>query len=71
MFSKLVQRRLSTLCSHLQKHHFSSNIRTVALIPGDGIGPEISDAVQKIFVAADVIIAVFIIFYISKTSKYE
>uniref|UniRef100_A0A4W3HZH0 Isocitrate dehydrogenase [NAD] subunit, mitochondrial n=1 Tax=Callorhinchus milii TaxID=7868 RepID=A0A4W3HZH0_CALMI len=28
-------------------------IRTVTLIPGDGIGPEISNAVMKIFAAAD------------------
>lgn len=28
--------------------------RTVTLIPGDGIGPEISSSVQKIFAAADV-----------------
>ncbi|TNN15313.1 putative isocitrate dehydrogenase [NAD] subunit alpha [Schistosoma japonicum] len=32
----------------------SSAIRTVALIPGDGIGPEISAAVQEIFKFADV-----------------
>ncbi|XP_054719636.1 probable isocitrate dehydrogenase [NAD] subunit alpha, mitochondrial isoform X2 [Uloborus diversus] len=31
-----------------------SNVRTVTLIPGDGIGPEISVAVQKIFEAAKV-----------------
>ena len=29
--------------------------RTVTLIPGDGIGPEISAAVQKIFAAAQVL----------------
>lgn len=28
--------------------------RTVTLIPGDGIGPEISSSVQKIFAAAGV-----------------
>lgn len=33
--------------------HFS-DVRTVTLIPGDGIGPEISAAVQKIFSAAEV-----------------
>lgn len=32
----------------------NSNTRTVTLIPGDGIGPEISAAVQRIFQAADV-----------------
>ncbi|KAK7862863.1 hypothetical protein R5R35_007986 [Gryllus longicercus] len=34
--------------------HYSSEVRTVTLIPGDGIGPEISAAVQKIFAAANV-----------------
>ena len=29
-------------------------VRTVSLIPGDGIGPEISEAVQKVFKAAKV-----------------
>ena len=33
---------------------YSSQIQTVTLIPGDGIGPEISDAVMKIFEAAKV-----------------
>lgn len=33
---------------------FSNEIRKVTLIPGDGIGPEISAAVQKIFAAAKV-----------------
>lgn len=32
----------------------TSQIQTVTLIPGDGIGPEISDAVMKIFEAAKV-----------------
>nr|XP_045584385.1 probable isocitrate dehydrogenase [NAD] subunit alpha, mitochondrial isoform X1 [Procambarus clarkii] len=36
---------------------YSSNVRTVTLIPGDGIGPEISAAVQKIFSSAEVPIA--------------
>ncbi|XP_069758965.1 isocitrate dehydrogenase [NAD] subunit alpha, mitochondrial isoform X2 [Narcine bancroftii] len=31
-----------------------SDVRTVTLIPGDGIGPEISEAVVKIFEAAEV-----------------
>lgn len=35
----------------------SSDVRTVTLIPGDGIGPEIAVAVQKIFAAAEVPIA--------------
>ncbi|XP_064608414.1 isocitrate dehydrogenase [NAD] subunit alpha, mitochondrial-like [Liolophura sinensis] len=41
--------------SSLQKIHcrqYSGKVRTVTLIPGDGIGPEISAAVQKIFAAA-------------------
>ena len=32
----------------------SDAVRTVTLIPGDGIGPEIAVAVQKIFAAAEV-----------------
>lgn len=32
----------------------ASQIQTVTLIPGDGIGPEISNAVMKIFEAAKV-----------------
>lgn len=33
---------------------YASGVRKVTLIPGDGIGPEISAAVQKIFTAANV-----------------
>nr|CAG4640872.1 EOG090X06JG [Eulimnadia texana] len=33
---------------------YSTDVRTVTLIPGDGIGPEISAAVQKIFSVAEV-----------------
>ncbi|TGZ72752.1 hypothetical protein CRM22_001896 [Opisthorchis felineus] len=36
------------------RKHSTSTPRTVALIPGDGIGPEISAAVQEIFKFADV-----------------
>lgn len=36
------------------RHNSSTARRTVTLIPGDGIGPEISAAVQKIFAAANV-----------------
>lgn len=32
----------------------ASQMKTVCLIPGDGIGPEISTAVMKIFEAAKV-----------------
>ncbi|KAB0802304.1 hypothetical protein PPYR_04490 [Photinus pyralis] len=34
--------------------HYSSQIRKCTIIPGDGIGPEISTAVQKIFAVAKV-----------------
>jgi len=40
------------LCSDANNQ--TDQIRTVTLIPGDGIGPEISNSVQKIFDAADV-----------------
>lgn len=43
----LVSLNVIILCSALQIH-------TVTLIPGDGIGPEISGAVMKIFEAAKV-----------------
>lgn len=33
---------------------YSSEVRKCTLIPGDGIGPEISAAVQKIFASASV-----------------
>lgn len=33
---------------------YSSEVKKVTLIPGDGIGPEISAAVQQIFKAANV-----------------
>ncbi|KAM3173570.1 Isocitrate dehydrogenase [NAD] subunit alpha, mitochondrial [Hymenolepis weldensis] len=47
-------RKLSPISVILPKCKFSSEIRTVALIPGDGIGPEISTSVQQIFQAANV-----------------
>lgn len=34
--------------------NFSSEVKKVTLIPGDGIGPEISAAVQQIFQTANV-----------------
>ena len=46
---------------------YSSSVRTVTLIPGDGIGPEIAAAVQKIFAAAQVAICQFK--YINTISK--
>ena len=39
-----------------QARHYSDAVRTVTLIPGDGIGPEISASVQKIFKVAQVLI---------------
>lgn len=33
---------------------YSDAVRKITLIPGDGIGPEISAAVQKIFATANV-----------------
>jgi len=45
--------RAAIICKNTRNVRFSSS-RTVTLIPGDGIGPEISAAVQKIFQAADV-----------------
>ncbi|VDO07726.1 unnamed protein product [Rodentolepis nana] len=46
--------KLTPISTILPKCRFSSNVRTVALIPGDGIGPEISTSVQQIFQAANV-----------------
>uniref|UniRef100_T1IUS9 Isocitrate dehydrogenase [NAD] subunit, mitochondrial n=1 Tax=Strigamia maritima TaxID=126957 RepID=T1IUS9_STRMM len=40
--------------SRLGYRNYSSSQRLVTLIPGDGIGPEISEAVQKIFKTAGV-----------------
>ena len=59
MFAKSLLRKSVVLCSYLPKYKFSSSIRTVALIPGDGIGPEISEAVLKIFDSAKVIFVSF------------
>lgn len=49
------------MCSGLQarvqpqfRRQYSSQVHKVTLIPGDGIGPEISAAVQKIFQSAQV-----------------
>lgn len=38
----------------LGSRFYSSDVKKCTLIPGDGIGPEISAAVQKIFAAANV-----------------
>ncbi|CAI4230293.1 unnamed protein product [Auanema sp. JU1783] len=44
--------KVSTVGQIVSNRGFSSEIRRVTLIPGDGIGPEISKAVQEIFEAA-------------------
>uniref|UniRef100_E3TC38 Isocitrate dehydrogenase [NAD] subunit, mitochondrial n=1 Tax=Ictalurus furcatus TaxID=66913 RepID=E3TC38_ICTFU len=49
-----VSRVLGALTSQTQPRTFSRGLHTVTLIPGDGIGPEISTAVAKIFEAAKV-----------------
>lgn len=36
------------------RRQFATNVHRVSLIPGDGIGPEISKAVQRVFAAAKV-----------------
>ncbi|EUB55126.1 putative isocitrate dehydrogenase [NAD] subunit alpha, mitochondrial [Echinococcus granulosus] len=46
-------RRLTSWSVFLSRCRLYSDVRTAALIPGDGIGPEISNAVQKVFIAAD------------------
>ncbi len=46
---------LSTcMCSQVSPPVLTPQMQTVTLIPGDGIGPEISTAVMKIFEAAKV-----------------
>jgi len=46
---------LKNICPPIKSvlRNFSSEPRTVTLIPGDGIGPEIAAAVQRIFAAAE------------------
>lgn len=39
---------------YIEKYVLKNQVRRVTLIPGDGIGPEISAAVQQIFAAAKV-----------------
>lgn len=46
--------RLQNNFSHYLVRSYGVETRKVTLIPGDGIGPEISAAVQKIFEAAKV-----------------
>ena len=54
---KMLSRRLFTVSRLLNgciRRNYAGDTRTVTLIPGDGIGPEISASVQKIFAAASV-----------------
>ncbi|RWS17220.1 isocitrate dehydrogenase [NAD] subunit alpha: mitochondrial-like protein [Dinothrombium tinctorium] len=52
--SKFLRSLASLSRTRIQYRHQSTDVRTVTLIPGDGIGPEISSAVQQIFAAAKV-----------------
>uniref|UniRef100_A0A2P2HY70 Isocitrate dehydrogenase [NAD] subunit, mitochondrial n=1 Tax=Hirondellea gigas TaxID=1518452 RepID=A0A2P2HY70_9CRUS len=54
MSGKIFQSAVRECSSVLSKCYSSTATRTVTLIPGDGIGPEISASVQKIFAAAQV-----------------
>jgi len=45
--------RIAPALKCFSSRSLSSDVRTVTLIPGDGIGPEIAQAVQRIFAAAD------------------
>ena len=47
-----------------------SDVRTVTLIPGDGIGPEIAVAVQKIFAAAEVLLYIDLLLIRADTISY-
>ncbi|VEN45979.1 unnamed protein product [Callosobruchus maculatus] len=62
-FSKFIQpsapnptgiRKTVRVSPHVSGSRYFSEIKKCTLIPGDGIGPEISEAVQKIFDAAKV-----------------
>ena len=53
IISSIASQKSNSLVNCL-RHNSSTARRTVTLIPGDGIGPEISAAVQKIFAAANV-----------------
>jgi isocitrate dehydrogenase (NAD+) len=50
---RMLKRGLFNVATQFKSRAFSSDVKQrVVLIPGDGIGPEISAAVQKIFEAA-------------------
>jgi len=53
----MLQRLISTGSRRSCCRNYSSDVRTVTLIPGDGIGPEIAASVQRIFAAAEAPIA--------------
>jgi len=53
----LLNRLLPTVGQQCRRNMSSGDVRTVTLIPGDGIGPEIAASVQRIFAAAEVPIA--------------
>jgi len=57
LLSRLLPAMSAMTRSATTARSMSSNVRTVTLIPGDGIGPEIAASVQRIFAAAEVPIA--------------
>ena len=56
-------RRAAALAVPWARHYSAGGVRTVTLIKGDGIGPEISQAVMDIFEAAQVMES--ILFFVS------
>lgn len=52
LLQRLAQPVLPRLCSSAGRG-LATDVRTVTLIPGDGIGPEIAASVQRIFAAAE------------------
>uniref|UniRef100_A0A1I7UXZ2 Isocitrate dehydrogenase [NAD] subunit, mitochondrial n=1 Tax=Caenorhabditis tropicalis TaxID=1561998 RepID=A0A1I7UXZ2_9PELO len=57
MLGKCIKKASSLSTIGQTMRYSSGDVRRVTLIPGDGIGPEISSAVQKIFEAANAPIA--------------
>ncbi|KAL0271478.1 UNVERIFIED_CONTAM: hypothetical protein PYX00_008559 [Menopon gallinae] len=54
MAARFLRKPLSIYANNFACRQYSQGVRKCTLIPGDGIGPEISAAVQKIFAAASV-----------------
>lgn len=54
LWRRMVFSAMGAVKSHNSIIRTMSDVRTVTLIPGDGIGPEISNAVMKIFDTAEV-----------------